>query len=343
MANWHYFNENREKIGPISGKELKQLAQQGTITPEDFVEDPNGRTGLAKDVKGLTFPKTAQPEPEELFIATPPPPVAKQFFCTNCGNAVDEQAVACMSCGAKPFGHKKFCRRCGVSLNPEQVVCVKCETEISTNTLAATLMTGIHRAIPSKIPVFIQRFLELDIPVSSHGMFGEVLIADSGRRNKAIRTWWAMFVIGAIAIAATLGGTAIYLMIEAAHLYQAHRGSDSIQMVWDLELRASILGWVVLFSSIAMPVYGAFYHRCIAGTYIQVQENGIEGKGAGRGFIWGDPRLFGFQLNYNQITSVTATDTAVIIHAAGTPYRCYVANPGVIQRAIAGQQQKKVS
>jgi len=53
-------------------------------------------------------------------------------FCTNCGNPISEQAVACMSCGAKPDGHKKFCRHCGVALNPEQVVCVKCGTGITT-------------------------------------------------------------------------------------------------------------------------------------------------------------------------------------------------------------------
>ena len=145
MTNWHYFNENREKIGPITGKELKHLAQHGVITPETFVEDPNGRTGLAKAVKGLTFPETVSPEPDELFIAaTPPPtqtaqaepvppPVVKQFFCTNCGNAVAEQAVACMSCGAKPVGHKKFCRQCATTLNPEQVICVKCGSAINAS------------------------------------------------------------------------------------------------------------------------------------------------------------------------------------------------------------------
>ena len=56
MANWYYYTADREKIGPIRGKELKQLALQGTITPETFVEDENGRTALAKNVTGLTFP-----------------------------------------------------------------------------------------------------------------------------------------------------------------------------------------------------------------------------------------------------------------------------------------------
>ena len=52
----------------------------------------------------------------------------EQSYCTNCGNSVAEQrqSFACMSCGARPFGHKKFCFQCGVKLNPEQVVCIKC-------------------------------------------------------------------------------------------------------------------------------------------------------------------------------------------------------------------------
>ena len=59
-----------------------------------------------------------------------PPSTPKTPFCTNCGNAVSEQAIACMSCGASPTGHKKFCRQCGVALNPEQIVCVKCGSAV---------------------------------------------------------------------------------------------------------------------------------------------------------------------------------------------------------------------
>ena len=51
---------------------------------------------------------------------------ASNLFCTNCGNPVSAQAVACLSCGARPVGHRKFCRHCGVALNPEQVICIKC-------------------------------------------------------------------------------------------------------------------------------------------------------------------------------------------------------------------------
>ena len=140
MANWYYYTDKREKIGPIEGKALKQLVQQGIITPETFVEDPTGRTGLAKDVEGLKFAEASSVLENPSTIAVPlppehpipaPPPAPKQVFCTNCGNAVSEQAVACMSCGARPTGHKKFCRQCGVALNPEQVICVKCGVAIT--------------------------------------------------------------------------------------------------------------------------------------------------------------------------------------------------------------------
>jgi hypothetical protein len=60
MAIWHYYNDSGEKIGPVRGRELKALVQQGTVTPETKVEDGEGHTARAKNVKGLTFPATAQ-------------------------------------------------------------------------------------------------------------------------------------------------------------------------------------------------------------------------------------------------------------------------------------------
>ena len=66
MATWYYYNANNEKIGPLKGRELKQLAQQGTITPKTKVEDSGGRTALAKNVTGLTFAETAVSQVENL-------------------------------------------------------------------------------------------------------------------------------------------------------------------------------------------------------------------------------------------------------------------------------------
>jgi len=71
MAQWHYYDENGEKIGPIRGRDLKQLVQQGTVTPKTLVEDENGYTAPAKNVRGLTFPETAQPTEPNIFAAAP--------------------------------------------------------------------------------------------------------------------------------------------------------------------------------------------------------------------------------------------------------------------------------
>ena len=51
---WHYYNENKEKI-EVTSTQLKALAKQGVVKPETYIIDPTGRTGRAKDVKGLKF------------------------------------------------------------------------------------------------------------------------------------------------------------------------------------------------------------------------------------------------------------------------------------------------
>lgn len=60
--NWYYYDQNGEKIGPISSADLKALAAQGIITPETKVENQNGRSALAGKVNGLTFPDATAPK-----------------------------------------------------------------------------------------------------------------------------------------------------------------------------------------------------------------------------------------------------------------------------------------
>lgn len=48
------------------------------------------------------------------------------MFCRNCGQQVNEQAIACPHCGVPPRLQKNFCGQCGVATQPEQVLCVKC-------------------------------------------------------------------------------------------------------------------------------------------------------------------------------------------------------------------------
>lgn len=169
MANYFYTDVSGNKQGPVSGSQIKEFAKTGQITPQTIVETEDGKTFSASKVRGLTFadvneiyglssppsspvPSVAVnhspinvPEMAQSFTATTPPSPFDQtvqvtplpqptanHFCTNCGNSVSEQAVACMSCGCKPSGHKKFCRHCGVALNSEQIICIKCGTSLDT-------------------------------------------------------------------------------------------------------------------------------------------------------------------------------------------------------------------
>ena len=55
MAIWHYYNEDGERVGPVTDKQLKTLAGQGIVLPGTVLETEEGTTGQAKDVVGLTF------------------------------------------------------------------------------------------------------------------------------------------------------------------------------------------------------------------------------------------------------------------------------------------------
>ena len=48
------------------------------------------------------------------------------MFCKNCGNEINENAVACMQCGFAKGNGEKFCANCGGEINPGAAICVKC-------------------------------------------------------------------------------------------------------------------------------------------------------------------------------------------------------------------------
>ena len=48
------------------------------------------------------------------------------MFCRNCGAEINENAVACMSCGFAKGTGEKFCANCGKEVNPGAAVCVNC-------------------------------------------------------------------------------------------------------------------------------------------------------------------------------------------------------------------------
>lgn len=61
MANWYYYDNNGNKVGPIASAALKSLAQQGLITTNTTVENEQGKSVRAGDVNGLEFPPSSPP------------------------------------------------------------------------------------------------------------------------------------------------------------------------------------------------------------------------------------------------------------------------------------------
>ncbi len=53
------------------------------------------------------------------------------MYCRNCGNQVDEKAVACPACGVPPRLEKKFCFNCGGATQANQAMCTKCGVSLA--------------------------------------------------------------------------------------------------------------------------------------------------------------------------------------------------------------------
>jgi len=62
MSSWFYYDKNGEKIGPITATVLKELARQGVVTRETKIENINGRSEIAGNVRGIPFPEISLPE-----------------------------------------------------------------------------------------------------------------------------------------------------------------------------------------------------------------------------------------------------------------------------------------
>ena len=114
MSNWFYYDQQGQKIGPITDSELRELIVQGLILPDTKLETDTGHSVKARQVPGL-FAEVSQSEPAGTQKA--------EAYCTNCGHP-----VVCPGCGGHPFASNKFCRVCGIPMNPEQIICVRCGT-----------------------------------------------------------------------------------------------------------------------------------------------------------------------------------------------------------------------
>lgn len=56
------------------------------------------------------------------------------MYCKNCGAEINENAVACMSCGFAKGNGEKYCSNCGKEINPGAAICVNCGVPVKAST-----------------------------------------------------------------------------------------------------------------------------------------------------------------------------------------------------------------
>jgi len=96
MSTFYYYDNDGQKQGPVTSKQLKGLAQEGQITPETIIESEEGMTSPARQMKSLTFDTAASQEttppaqnpftasvPDDNPFSAPAPAVANSAPATN--------------------------------------------------------------------------------------------------------------------------------------------------------------------------------------------------------------------------------------------------------------------
>jgi hypothetical protein len=53
------------------------------------------------------------------------------MFCKNCGNPINPNAIACLSCGCDPRKGKSHCGGCGTKINEAQIICIQCGASLN--------------------------------------------------------------------------------------------------------------------------------------------------------------------------------------------------------------------
>jgi TM2 domain-containing membrane protein YozV len=64
------------------------------------------------------------------------------MFCRNCGNQVDDRAIACTKCGANPRDGGSFCQNCGKPTAANAVICTSCGVGLARPYSGSDLRAG---------------------------------------------------------------------------------------------------------------------------------------------------------------------------------------------------------
>ncbi|MGL4594717.1 MAG: hypothetical protein ACRCUY_08320 [Thermoguttaceae bacterium] len=187
-------------------------------------------------------------------------------------------------------------------------------------------------------------FDDISIPTTTSPdthQLGRMLVSENGKGNPSIvHVWFWMLLLAGINLF-------VFCVILPAKIRENNTipvyagGYRATSYVTDGgEKSASFMFWSGIGISIFIIIYTAFNLRGVAKTEVIVYEQGITGRGCGK-YYDVNFDMHTFQYAYDKITGIDATQYAIMIHASGAQYKCYVKNPKKILNIIVSQQQKK--
>ena len=131
------------------------------------------------------------------------------MYCKNCGKQLDDNAVACMGCGADPRKKGKFCGNCGASVHENAAICVTCGHSLvpmknSGGSNNDPSINGANEGQGMAIASLVLSILGLGScwDVVTGIIFGVIgmILGGIAKKNKKLTMAKAGFVIGLIAI-----------------------------------------------------------------------------------------------------------------------------------------------
>jgi len=119
---------DQEILKSMAVKQTKELEQILAENNKNIYKDETFDVirYLLDKRRGEYSPEDNKDHPDSNIKVDKPEIKGNIMFCTNCGNEVQESAIACPKCGLSPRTEKKYCYNCGIEVNEKQVMCVKC-------------------------------------------------------------------------------------------------------------------------------------------------------------------------------------------------------------------------
>lgn len=171
--------------------------------------------------------------------------------CRNCGNQVNQDAVACLNCGCDPKKGTKNCQNCGNETIPEQIICLSC---------GVTLQSASSSSDNGKVVAIVSYISLIGFIIA--------LILHNSKKTK----------LGAFHLAQALGlmitGILFYILLILLTLPMSGMTLSSLNSYLNFIILTSIISSITLFILLIygiiraskeeekpLPLFGKIYHK----------------------------------------------------------------------------------